>query len=79
MPSTPQKDAARLAERIRYSIEQAPISTGTQTLSLTVSLGVASIDKKANPRIDSLIANADKALYLAKQGGRNGVVVYAMN
>ena len=79
MPSTPQKDAARLAERIRHSIEQTPIHTGTQALSLTVSLGVASIDKKAAPSIDTLIANADKALYLAKQGGRNGVVVYAKN
>jgi len=79
MPSTPQKEAVLLAERIRHSIAQAPINTGTQALSLTVSLGVASIDKKTTPRIDTLIANADEALYLAKQGGRNGVVVYAMN
>jgi len=77
MPATPQSDAAHVAERMRHCIEQATINVGEQALSITISLGVASIDKRAAPRIDSLIANADKALYLAKQGGRNGVVVYA--
>ncbi len=54
-----------------------PIDVEGQTLSVTVSIGVAEldgVDKLANPA--ELIHRADQALYMAKKNGRNRVEVY---
>ena len=60
-------EAEILGERLRATIEAAPVGD----VSVTISVGVAAWD----PREDapSLIARADAALYAAKSGGRNRV------
>ena len=64
--------AARfLAERIRRRIENHTISCGMKTLKLTASLGISSL--KDNDTPESLISRADKAMYQAKDRGRNQV------
>ena len=59
------------AERIRRIIERAVIKLGDLTISVTASIGVASLchDEKG----ESLLRRADKALYCAKHNGRNQV------
>jgi len=69
-----QLDTARVvAERIRSRIAATPIDLPDALLDVTISMGVAmaNSDELAN----TLIARADKALYSAKQNGRNQVVL----
>jgi diguanylate cyclase (GGDEF)-like protein len=65
-------DAARvLAERIRSSIGDHPLVVQEQRIPITVSIGAACVEGEVN--IDELNQEADRALYLAKRGGRNRV------
>jgi diguanylate cyclase (GGDEF)-like protein len=65
-------DAARvLAERIRMAIAEHPLLVSRQRIPVTVSLGVASVTGEAD--LDELYKEADRAMYLAKRGGRNRV------
>jgi diguanylate cyclase (GGDEF)-like protein len=65
-------DAARvLAERIRFSIAERPLVVNQQRIPVTVSLGVAGVLGEVD--LDMLTAEADRAMYLAKRGGRNRV------
>jgi len=74
----PTEGAAELAERVRGSIEACAFRFERLTLGVTVSVGVSSltdlIDKASVPR---LLSAADAALYEAKAGGRNRVVIAA--
>lgn len=70
--------ARALAERIRAAVERAPIRGGGEDLPLTVSVGVA-VSEGRDPYEPGqserdLLGTADRALYLAKQTGRNRVV-----
>jgi diguanylate cyclase (GGDEF)-like protein len=68
--------ALTLAERIRKSVEEKLIiSHNGKELRVTVSAGVAIFPDDATDEV-SLIEAADKALYKAKQTGRNKVCVY---
>jgi diguanylate cyclase (GGDEF)-like protein len=59
------------AERLRAAIAGSPIATRSGPLDMTVSVGVAGLD--AGDDLESLLARADRALYRAKQDGRNRV------
>ncbi|MEM6954507.1 MAG: GGDEF domain-containing protein [Myxococcota bacterium] len=65
----------RFAERLRHWVEIYPFTYEGKRLPVTTSLGVASFpETKADSGVD-LIRLADRALYKAKDGGRNRVVV----
>lgn len=65
-------DAARvLAERMRQAIGERPLLVDFQRIAVTVSLGVAS--NNGHVDLDGLAQEAERALYLAKRGGRNRV------
>ena len=66
--------AQMLAERIRHRIESLDTIAG-QRADVTVSLGVARMNQQDN--CETLFERADKALYQAKQAGRNQTVVLA--
>lgn len=68
-----KNDAAKIAENLRAKIENTPIVLDFATMTLTASFGVAELNKEKT--LDELIDKADKALYQAKEGGRNKVVV----
>jgi diguanylate cyclase len=71
MPQTVLADAPVCAERIRSAVEQAICEFDGKQLQVTVSIGVSQINSGQGPNL--LVENADKALYAAKQGGRNRV------
>ena len=73
LPETGMEEAVHMAERIRSAIEGQRFDIGQgQSISVTVSLGVASLPAQETS-VEKLVAVADKALYQAKEGGRNRV------
>lgn len=75
LPHTAEKAAWKLAERVRENIESNEFSFDGKTFSVTASIGVASVESGSLTSDDDLIVKADKALYQAKNNGRNMVVV----
>lgn len=73
MPETNLEDGITFAEKIRNMIESTPLETQIGPLSITVSVGVASVPHTRIHTAKELIVAADKALYRAKRGGRNQV------
>ena len=78
LPETDLTSGIRVAERLRTAIADTPAyCDGTQTVMVTASFGVASVDFSVpvhgvSPQ--SLIASADELLYHAKNAGRNCVM-----
>jgi diguanylate cyclase len=75
LPDADLAICAEIAERIRRAIADARItrrSTGEVLPGITVSIGVAQY--RAGETVTDLIERCDRALYLAKGGGRNRVV-----
>ncbi|MCU1365794.1 MAG: response regulator receiver modulated diguanylate cyclase [Ilumatobacteraceae bacterium] len=69
-PQTDLAGALTLAERARKAIADRPVEFGELSISITVSIGCTiGLDGAS-----ALIGRADKALYLAKNGGRNRVI-----
>jgi diguanylate cyclase (GGDEF)-like protein len=76
---TSAAESAELAERMRQRIEREAGAAVREVASLrvTVSIGVETLSRKADSA-PALIERADAALYRAKRGGRNRVVVPAL-
>ncbi|QPF95048.1 GGDEF domain-containing protein [Bradyrhizobium commune] len=75
LPDTDLAACTEIAERIRRAIAEAKItrrSTGEVLPGITVSIGVARY--RVGETVTDLIERCDRALYLAKGGGRNRVV-----
>lgn len=73
MPHTDAAGAMRLADQIRVALEASPATAETGKIAVTASIGVAELHPDDD--LDLLYARADAALYAAKQGGRNRVVL----
>jgi diguanylate cyclase len=75
MPDTTLPDAFKLIEQIRKSLDSSRLKYKNDTVDIgkvTVSAGISL--RRASDGAYSLISRADKALYLAKNTGRNKVV-----
>ena len=70
---TAPAQAAPIAERLRQLVEAHQIRAYDETLSQTVSLGIAGFPEDGRT-LEELIARADEALYAAKHAGRNRVI-----
>ncbi len=74
LPETTADHAHTIAERLRKAVEKNKVTTEAgREVSVTISLGVG----EYNPGLANygeLVALADRALYAAKQGGRNRTV-----
>ncbi|MFO0685964.1 MAG: GGDEF domain-containing protein [Sandaracinus sp.] len=69
-------NAAAVAERIRGDVQALAVEHEGQKIPFTVSIGAAALEsERENEDVASLLARADEALYAAKGGGRNRVVV----
>lgn len=80
LPFTEIHEAKMVAERLRCAIESKTIDISkvnpdieTKNINITISLGIYEL--KENDNVEDLIIKADKALYQAKNTGRNKVVV----
>lgn len=80
LPSTDAEGGAEVASRIHAALLEARIPhPDSRTGScVTVSVGIATFDPAREPQLlpGQLIANADKALYACKAGGRNGTMTF---
>jgi diguanylate cyclase (GGDEF)-like protein len=74
MPETDRETALQVAERLRVSVEEAPIKVLNGEVAVTVSVGVAAKDEYTTD-LEILIARADQAMYIAKHKGRNRVAM----
>ena len=70
LPGTDKPGALRAAERLRAAVAEAPIAVAGQELPVTISVGWA---HWAGDTPDDLLARADRALYRAKDAGRDTV------
>jgi diguanylate cyclase (GGDEF)-like protein len=75
LPETPPKGAADVAERIRAAINARPLAINGQQIVTSVSIGIACYPEDGRT-LDALAARADRAMYQAKQEGRNRVLRY---
>jgi diguanylate cyclase (GGDEF)-like protein len=69
------ENAMKTAWRLHSTIESTPFWIDEIDIRVTASFGVASKDSQ-NDKLPDLISNADKALYKAKDTGRNTVVSF---
>ncbi|MBV6823962.1 sensor domain-containing diguanylate cyclase [Pseudomonas sp. PD9R] len=73
LAETDNDGARQIAERIRADVEQLPLVGGDE-LPMTVSIGISTWTTSSEMSLEQLLFAADKALYQAKEGGRNRVV-----
>lgn len=74
MPETSAQEATVAAERIRAAIERRGLVVDGKMVSVTASVGVATFPDHATDAED-LVRKADLAMYAAKAGGKNRVVL----
>ena len=73
LPETGSERAREVAERLCQAVALAEVPMGdAPPLHFTTSIGVAVLTAE-DPRIDTIINRADRALYIAKNAGRNRV------
>jgi len=72
LPEADSDGASLIAERIRRMMAEQEMRAGNNIIHVTVSIGVATLSQTYNS-LEILIDRADRALYMAKQSGRNRV------
>ena len=72
LPDTDQAEARKLAHRLRQCLVDSVVECRGATVCVSASFGVSSLTA-ADTGVDDLMARADRALYRAKNAGRNCV------
>ncbi len=75
LPQTSKEQALWVSERLREKVATSEIQAYDEKVKLTVSIGVATFPQNSKDK-DLLIEIADRALYKAKQKGRNCVFAF---
>jgi len=70
-PTSDRREASALAERLRNAVVDKPFRHGDSDITLTISLGLATVVSDRVDSIDDLMARAEQRLTLAKAGGGN--------
>jgi len=72
LPRTGLQDGIQIAEKLRKNISDKPFSYKGNVIPITFSGGIASCESPLS--IQKLICDADRALYAAKEAGRNRII-----
>ena len=75
LENTREQEAWQTAERIRQAVEKSSVTMDGEVIKVTISIGIATSSNKVKMNNGQLIGLADKALYEAKQNGRNRAVL----
>jgi len=76
MPNTDIEGAKIVAERLRRSVESSSVEYEEKVLKITISIGISDCSNVNS--IDEMLKNADDALYVAKNAGRNCFKIYSV-
>jgi len=68
--------AQQVGERLCEKVALHPVATEVGPIAITISLGIAELTPTAPPSLETLLAHADQALYVAKHAGRGQIAVY---
>jgi diguanylate cyclase len=79
LPETPVDGAEAVAENLRKSVSQTHLALEASNTVLTVTISVGVTVYEAGEKLTDTLARADRALYRAKQNGRNQTAVVGQN
>lgn len=74
---SPASAGEAFANQLRKSVENQPLVTAEEVVSVTLSSGVAESGEETDETLFQLLNQADQALYSAKRAGRNQVQVFS--
>jgi diguanylate cyclase (GGDEF)-like protein len=74
MPETRLDSARTVADRLCVNLAESVIPVAEAEIRITASIGVAAMDENTT-ELDTLVARADQAMYIAKHKGRNRVAL----
>jgi len=74
LPNTELADAIVVAERMVNTVSSTPVIWQGQQISLSISVGLGQYDATSSP--EDITNNSDKALYDAKQEGKNTIRIF---
>ncbi|OEF23516.1 sensor domain-containing diguanylate cyclase [Vibrio rumoiensis] len=75
LPDTDEEGAVEVAENIRLLMMNTPLIVNSNSIQVTVSIGVTTLQQQES--FDELLQQADQVMYEAKREGRNRVKVFA--
>jgi len=76
LPETDLENASIVAERLKKAIKELSFNTQKGNFSIAVSIGMASFIHETSMTEDIFIEHADRALYYAKEHGRDQLILY---
>jgi diguanylate cyclase (GGDEF)-like protein len=73
LPNIRLAQALKIADRLVSAVNDQPFTVTDEVCRISISIGVSSLDLNQGsfPSLDEMILQSDRALYLAKQSGRN--------
>ena len=75
LPHSELDDARLVADRIRVLVETRHVEFGDLEIPVTLSIGISRLEG-AGETLDDVVAKADRALYMAKEAGRNRLEIF---
>lgn len=78
LPNTSLQEAEKLAEQLRVALLNDPLDVKGVPITLTSSFGIAQYNGGSDS-LESLLRDADTALYESKRNGRNAVRAYTVS
>ncbi len=72
-------EAYQIAERLRERVADSTLVINNNTIKMTISIGISTAIGHDNPHLETMINQADIAMYEAKNAGRNCTKTYISN